>query len=206
MENPIHIAEPGDDEGFSLAHFISHLGVTPGEAATFLCKKSEDVATAWHLWQETWFVPHLAPAFVGAYLCGHEQRIDEVQSIDSYLDVQLTGSFNQRSLAAAASFLEGKEEMRGHPGWKRFSERIENGTTPGHVPIVFALQSALYNLSLAPALTAYAWFEFQSGRNRTELSEEESNAIFATVLKHVPVALTLEKGDNSGEPGHLRAI
>lgn len=203
MADTIHIAEPGDDEGAALAHFVSHLGVTPGETATFSSDTSSDIALDWQLWQDAWFVPHLAPAFVEAYLCGHQQRTDEVQSVDRALDGKLTDPMRRRSLGAAKAFLEGKEEMRANPGWKRFAERIESGTTPGHVPIVFALQSALYNLSLAPALTAYAWFEFQSGHDQTGLPSEESNAIFESVLKHVPVALRHEKGDNSG---HLRAI
>ena len=206
MADTIHIAEPGDDEGFALAHFVSHLGVAPGEPATFLCEKSGDLVSAWQLWQVTRFAPYLAPAFVDAYLCGHEQRTDEVQSVDRALDKTLNAPIRKRSVAAAEAFLEGKEEMRANPGWKRFAERIENGTTPGHVPIVFALQSALYNLSLAPALTAYAWFEFQSGCDHTGLTNEESSEIFGSVLKHVPVALRNEKGDNSGEAGHLRAI
>lgn len=96
--------------------------------------------------------------------------------------------------------------MRANPGWERFSERIARADTPGHVTVVFALQSALYNLSLAPALTAYAWFEFQSGLPKNDLSEGESDTIFASVLPHVPVALRGEKGDDTDGSGHLRAI
>jgi len=205
MPDTIHIADPGETEGFSLAHFVSHLGVTPGETATFSCKKAEDLKSDWLLWQNSLFVPHLAPAFVDAYLCGREQRINEVQAIDTMLDAKLSEPVKKRSLAAAAAFLEGKVEMRANPGWKRFSERVEKGDTPGHVAVVFALQSALYNLSLAPALTAYAWYELQSGQPKRKVSEDDFEVIFASILPHVPVALRGEKGDAT-DGGHLRAI
>lgn len=206
MADTIHIADPDDGEGFSLAHFVSHLGVTPGEPATFLCEETDDLESAWTEWQDTWFVPHLAPAFTEAFLHGREQHTDEVQAADMALDNHLTDSVRDRSVAAATAFLEGKEEMRANPVWKRFSERIAENTTPGHVTVIFALQSALYNLSLAPALTAYAWFEFQSGRPKSGLDEAEADRIFKSVIRHVPVALRGEKGDNSGDAGHLRAI
>ena len=184
------------------------LGVTPERAATFAPAEGIPLSTAWNNWRETWFRPHLAPAFVESYLCGIASRIDEVQSVDSLLDPAIPEEMNERSRKAAKAFLEGKTEMQGNREWLRFAERIEAGETPGHISVVFALQSALFHLPLPSALSAYAWFEFRSreGKGIPPEATEEEKVVFASILPDVGVAVSGKSDDSGDGPGTLRAI
>ena len=112
MPDTLHIAEPGDTEEVSLARAVALLGVTPDSPATFLFDGRGDLPSAWKLWQETWLAPHLAPSFVEAYECGVQYWLDEIQAIDTLLDLDLTDQVRERSKQAAAAFLEGKSEMQ----------------------------------------------------------------------------------------------
>jgi len=198
MPDTPHIAGPSDPEGFSLANFITRLGVVPGPPATFLHDEGGEIAATWRLWRETWFTPHLAPAYVDACL----------EAVDHRLDAALTGPVAERSRAASAPFLEGKAEMRAHREWRRFAEAIERGDTPGHVAVVHALQSTLYRLPPASALAAYAWFEYQAGSGRRPSADAEptDDPVFAEILPEVSVAVRGGNGDDEPDSGHLRAI
>ncbi len=200
MPDTLHLAEQGDSEEVSLARAIALLGVTPELPATFLFDDRGHLPAAWQLWQDNWLAPHLAPAFVEAYQCGTQYRIDEVQAIDTLLDIQLNQPIRERSKLASAAFLEGKSEMQANREWTKFVDRVSNGKSPGHVCIVFALQSALYHLPLASALSAYIWFEFQSGLPK-EISREslsELSSVFEEALVHVAAAVRENGGNTSG--------
>ena len=107
MPDTLHIAEPGDSEEVSFARAISLLGVTPEVASTFLFDNRGDLPRAWKLWQDKWLAPHLAPNFVEAYECGSQFRINEVQAVDSLLDVKLSEQLRERSITAGKPFLQG---------------------------------------------------------------------------------------------------
>tara|TARA_R110000850_G_scaffold272584_3_gene407866 strand:- start:4002 stop:4628 length:627 start_codon:yes stop_codon:yes gene_type:complete len=208
MPDTLHIAEPGDTEEVSLARAVALLGVTPDSPATFLFDGRGDLPSAWKLWQETWLAPHLAPSFVEAYECGVQYWLDEIQAIDTLLDLDLTDQVRERSKQAAAAFLEGKSEMQANREWSKFADRVAKGETPGHVSVVFALQSALYHLPLASALSAYIWFEFQSGMPK-EVSREslsELSSLFEEALVHVSVAVRKHNSENSGGSSSLRVV
>jgi hypothetical protein len=205
MPDTLHVAEPGDTEEVSLARAIALLGVTPEVPATFLFDGRGFLPAAWKLWQENWLIPHLAPAFVESYQCGVQCRLDEVQAIDTLLDVALTEPIRDRSKQAAEAFLEGKSEIQAKREWTRFADRIAKGESPGHVPVIFALQSALFHLPLASALSAYIWFEFQSGLPR-ELSREslsELSSVFEEALVHVAAIVKANGGESFG---NLKAL
>ncbi|MEC8826010.1 MAG: urease accessory UreF family protein [Verrucomicrobiota bacterium] len=207
MSDALHIAEPGDAQEVSLARAIALLGVTPGSAATFLFDNRGDLPGAWQIWQDQCLEPHLGPNFVEAYECGSQFRIDEVQAIDCLLDVKLTDQVRERSIAAGKPFLEGKEEMKGNKDWVKYNERVGKGHSPGHISVIFALQSALYHLPLASALSAYIWFEFQSGLPR-ELSREslsELSTVFEKALVHVATAVREHGGQTDGS-GTFRVV
>jgi hypothetical protein len=101
--------------------------------------------------------------------------------------------------------------MRANHEWRRFSEKVARGDSPGHVTTLFALQCALYHLPVGPALSAYVWFELESGlpltgyRDRKGTSSEVL-AVFRIALPHVAVALRGDQGENAGESPQLRAI
>lgn len=205
MPDTLHIAETGDSAEVSFARAISLLGVSPETPATFFFDERGYLPTAWQLWQDQWLGPHLAQNFVDAFHCGSDFRIHELQAIDTLLDIQLTESVRERSKEAAIPFLEGKEEMRANREWTRFADRIASGETPGHVCVVFALQSALYRLPLASALSAYIWFEFRSGLPR-DLSREslsELSSVFEEALVYVSAVVQNSQG---AHPQTLRSV
>lgn len=211
MPDTLHLADSDDTEGFALARLISRLGVQPHSPATFLWNQRGDLSRAWSLWLENWFVPHLAGTFVKVYRAASEFRPDEIQAADKGLDAVLTAALRKRSLVVAKAFLEGKSEMRANREWSRFVERIERGGSPGHTTTLFALQCALYHLPLAPALSAYVWFEMESGLPRTGYRDREGSAaevlaVFQAALPHVSVALRGDHGENDGADSRLRAI
>lgn len=196
-----------DDEG-SFEHFVSLLGIEPRVAGTFRCIREASLAGAWQKWRETWFRPHLGPAFAAAFDCGIRSRTREIQAIDRDLDSILSPSLRERSREAALPFFTGKSEMQGNREWLQYRKLVEEGASPGHLPIAFALQSALYHLALLPALSSYAWFEFRSreGKGIPPAASESELVIFASILPDVPVAASGEKGDSFPGGSPLRIV
>ena len=122
----------------------------------------------------------------------------------------LNEALRTRSLIAAEAFLKGKSEMRAHREWRRFVDRVAEGHSPGHTTTLFALQCALYHLPLSSALSAYVWFELESGlpksrpgrgersyRDKPGSAEEVLN-VFRTALPHVAVALQGDRDEIEG--------
>lgn len=226
MPDSLHLADADDVGGFALARLISQLGVKPESPATFVWDDRGDLAAAWTIWLEKWFVPHLSGSFVEVYRRAAAFQLEEIEAADRQLDAALTESLRARSLKVARAFLEGKSERRAHREWQRFTDRVALGHSPGHATTLFALQCALYHLPLGPALSAYAWFELESGlprsgsgsgdhgirdyRNKAG-SAEEVLTVFRLALPHVAVALQGYRDENAGENSadqlpQLRAI
>lgn len=207
---PFDLAGPLDLGGISLARTISRLGATAGSPATFFWDESTDLTDSWDDWGTTVFSPILAPAFVAMHRHASEMRPDEILAEDLALDRALPETLRLRSQSAARPFLSGKEEMRAHRAWTRVAVRITEGAAPGHLTTLFALQTALYHLPLASALSAYVWFELESGlpasyRDRTG-SAYEALTLFAAALPQVRLAMGADRGDFSGDAPQLRAI
>lgn len=118
---------------------------------------------SWQEWQQYSFREFLAETFVEVYTASTQMRIRRIMNLDKKLDSQLSGAEVKRSREAGRCFLEGKSEMRRAPQWQKYARAVEQGTCPGHVVTVFALQSALYHLPLLPALTSYVYFEWRAG-------------------------------------------
>lgn len=207
MSDTLYVADPGDSGEFSFADFVARLGVSVGSPATFLHNPEGDLPAAWEIWQQTWLVPVLAPAFVEIYRLGANAHVREIGELDQTLDRRLSPTLRTRSLEAAAPFFEGKTEMQGHREWKKFTADVASGKIPGHVTSVFALHSVLYRLPLLSSLSAYCWFEFRSGSPRNAKMDADSDIeIFNTVLPHLAVAVYGDRPDCSDGPGTLRAI
>jgi hypothetical protein len=207
---PFEVAGPLDLGGISLARTISRLGVVSGSPATFLPDESTGLSEAWNAWLDLWFTPVLAPALVSVHRLAGEMRPDEIVATDLAVDRALPEPLRRRSLSAARPFLTGKDEMRAHRAWSRVSVRIAAGESPGHLVTLFALQTALYHLPLAPALGAYAWFELESGlppahRDRPGTAAE-ALALFAAALPQVRLAMGADRDEFSGEAPRLRAL
>ena len=201
------VSEPGS-EGEHFSRFVSLLGVAPCSPATFSVAPGGIVSSAWELWQENIFLPLLAPAFIDAFRSGSLSQVDALESNDLALGRQLSDSAKARSILAAKPFFAGKREMRGHRVWRRFAERVEQGSSPGHISVVFALHTQLYHLPLPTALATYAWFEFQSrhGKSPFPAMTEEENAVFSTVLPRIPLAVRQKTKDYGDGSEMLRVI
>ena len=134
------------------------------------------------------------------------RRVDVLEQYHADLQDErpalLTTPGNQRGAAERR-----RRQGPGHDRDERRGGRVEKGQSPGHVSVIFALQSALYHLPLASALSAYIWFEFQSGLPR-ELSREslsELSTVFEEALVHVATAVR-ESGGPTGGSGNLRVV
>ena len=211
MPDTYHIADADETDGFVLARLISRLGVESVLPATFLWDRSTSLADSWSQWLETCFSPHLGPAFVAVYECASNVRLKEIQAVDFRLDASLSSSQRERSLQAALAFRCGKSEMKANREWQRFVTRVETGKSPGHVTTLFALQCALYHLPLASSLSAYAWFELESGLPRDDYRDEHGSAdeallVFRLSLPKVTVALRGDRCEIGEDTPILRAI
>lgn len=208
MSDTLHVASASDADGFDFARFVALLGIAPDSCATFSPQAPSQLSSAWEIWQENWFLPTLAPAFMGSYNAASRLKIDEIQNIDGALDAKLSAAMREKSHTAGKTFLDGKNEMKGHREWIRFTERVEAGESHGHLPVLFALQCSLFHLPLASALTAYASFEFQSREAKFPFKEmtEDENVIFSTVLPRISLAVQKDREDYSGGSDMLRVI
>jgi len=210
MSDTFHAAAPDELDGLSLARFVSRLGVEATTPATFVWNGERSLAPAFDLWLIGTFGPILAPALIEVYRLATAYRLDEIAAIDRRIDASLDAAAKTRSLAAAKAFLESKDEMKANREWTRFADLVARGTTPGHTPTLFALQTALYHLPLVPTLAAYAWFELESGlpRSYRDLAgtREEVLRAFAATLPHVRVAMERDCDEFADGFPRLRAI
>ena len=199
---------PDSFDGDPFESSLSLLGIEPRSSGTFALHAEGDLASAWEIWRETWFLPHLLPAFRDAHARGIHARTRELHGIDRDLEDELTETLRVRSHAAAAEFFEGKTRMRGNPEWCRFAEGVAAGKSPGNLPVVHALQSALYHVALAPAVTSYAWLEFRSRDEKAIASRPDpaERETFATILPHLRVALAEETGQDSEDSPRFRVV
>lgn len=208
MSDTPQLAKPGDESGFAFARFVSLLGVTPNAVGTFFPTDAPSLEVAWDVWAESYFSPILAPAFVSTFQEAMASRADEIGDIDRALEKNLPEEMAHRSRKASEPFFEGKDEMKANRVWTRYATSVANGETPGNLPVVFALQAALFQLPLPSALGAYAWFELRSREAETSQKQanEEEKRIFSRILPKVTVAVAGKFGEFNGDSGPLRTV
>lgn len=203
-------ASPGELDGLSLARLISRLGVVPSSPGTFLPGAPASLATAWREWVDSLLLPLLASPFAAAHRLAGGIRPTEIALIDRDLDGRLPLPLRTRSLSAAKAFFEGKNGMSGHREWSRYAAMVEQGGSPGHLPVVFAVQTALYHLPLATSLAAYAWFELESALRASVRDEPGSGnlclELFASTLPALQVAINPEPNELPGGAPRLRIV
>ena len=195
-------------EEFSRSVSIALLGVTPEGSASFVPKTETSLPSDWVSWCEDIFYEIIGPAFCATYEFGSQLKFREVAAIDEKLGLQLP-AFSRNLIENSRPFIEGKEEMRGHPEWVRYVRKLESGKAPGHLPIVFAIHSILYRLPLATSLLAYAWLEWKSGYRALGLESKAGDSddpppVFLEAKKQIPLFINGRSGGGNA-PG-LRAI
>lgn len=208
MSGTPQLVDPGDESEFAFARFVSLLGITPNSAGTFCPDKGASLESAWTDWAERYFSPVLAPAFVSAFRYGMESKSEEIAETDRDLVAQLPDDLAVRSREAGIPFFEGKDEMKANRVWTRYADAVEKGNSPGNLPVVFALQSALFQLPLSSALGSYAWFEFRSRKDGAiqKSAGDGEKAVFSRILPKVTVAVAGKFGDFGKDSGPLRAV
>lgn len=207
MPDTFYLADEDDPEVVLFSDFVALLGITPVYPGTFFSENTSDLGTAWDEWRRDRFVIALAPAFAKAFQLASAHKVNEIAEIDRDLETSLTEAISAKSKNAALAFLEGKSEMKANREWQRLTRLVEDGKTPGHLPTLFAFQSALYHLPLASALRSYARYEFHCGRTSfTRLTPGEENQIFQRILPDVAVAVKADLSDNTDSDYQLRAI
>ena len=149
-------------EEFARSVRLSLIGVTPRGAATFR-PAADSISLDWDTWSSTTFSQYIGPLFCEAYQLGLRFQLREIARLDAELPGMLCPEICGDLVAGAVPFVEGKDEMRCHPEWKKYQKLIKTGRAPGHLPIVFALHSVLYHLPQSCALAAYAWYEWVRG-------------------------------------------
>lgn len=159
-------SEYDESEEFARAVKVSLLGVTPAGKGSFRPSGGR-IGDDWAEWCENLFSDGIGPIFRDAYHLGSQLKLREVVILDEVLATHL-GVLSPDLIDAARPFMEGKENMRGHREWRKYTLKIQAGEAPGHLPVVFALHSVLFRMPLACALQAYAWLEWKMGHRAIE--------------------------------------
>jgi len=213
MSDILRAAGSDDLDGLALSRFISQLGVELHAPCLFVGEADPGKQEAeWRRWLQLRFAPLLGPALAETYSQARERRLEEIEAQDRRLDEALDEAERTRSLAAAPAFLGGKAAMQANSEWRRYAQAVASGRCPGHAPILFTLQCALYHLPLASTLGAYLWFELEAGWPRSagfrdrEGGKEEALALFAMALPQVKLAMQAQRGDFNQDAPQLRAI
>lgn len=196
-------------EEFARAVKISLLGVTPiAGAASFKPRKSS-VDEDWADWCDSTFERITGPVFHDTYNLAAELKLREIAAIDQKLTVQL-GETSPGLIAASRPFIEGKEQMRGHREWRKYVLKLESGDAPGHLPVMFALHSAMFRLPLTLALQSYAWLEWKTGHHAIDKSRsagypDEPPPLFLEVKPHISRIINPPREEDDLESG-LRVV
>jgi hypothetical protein len=146
-----------------LADAIARMGATDARLPGIFLPEGPDFGAAWRSWLRETFESWLGAVFCGAYAAAGQFRVEQLMNLDAVLESRLDSPARERSRAAAAAWLEGRIEMRRQPQWAKYIGLWTAGETAGHLPVAFALQAALFQVPLLPALVSYATFEGVNG-------------------------------------------
>lgn len=142
----------------------AHSGAFGGEALSFAPAPDAHFAGVWTHWAAETFGLHLLDAMLHAM---NSTRADHTRDLLAQ-DAQLAGSFAPeivvRLRRAGHAMLGRMDGMRGSRSALKFRAAAVRGETPGLFPIVFALQSAIYNVPARAAFLAYARLEWRAAR------------------------------------------
>jgi hypothetical protein len=163
-----------------------HPGTFGGECLSFSPGTDAHFAGVWSHWVEHVYGAHLLDAMLGVMSA---TRLDHTRD-PLVLDVHVVSFFTPevvlRLRRAGHAMLHRMDGMRGSRSALRLRAAADRGETPGLFPIVFALQSAIYNVPARAALVAYARLEWRAARDAhggpwDEPGEIASNLILSQV-------------------------
>ena len=157
-----------------------------GECLSFAPAAEAHFAGVWSIWIEQVFGAHLLDAMVAVMSLARADHSRDLLAVDARLAAQLPPEAVLRLRRAGHDMLRGMDGLRGSRPAQKLAAAAERGETPGLFPIVFALQSAIYNVPLRAALIAYGRLEWRAARDahggpRDEPDEASSALILARI-------------------------
>ena len=188
-DNSIYAAALGDVSEIQRGIEITFLGVEihDFQEGTF---SGPPELKAWSNWIEIWFEPVILPAFREIYEAAAAMKHREIADLDRGLSQLFTAEMTGHSTDAAQAFRGSKAEVRHMDPWVRFEKKLEAGETPGHLPTLFALQSALFNVPINSALISYGLAEWLGAKpNAKSDTEPALNRLRASIAQTPSIGL-----------------
>lgn len=141
-----------------------HSGTFGGEPLSFAPAPDAHFAGVWTHWAAETFGPHLLDAMLHVMNSTRADHTRDLLALDAHLAGTFAPDIVLRLRRAGHAMLGRMDGMRGSRSALKFRAAAVRGETPGLFPIVFALQSAIYNVPARPALLAYARLEWRAAR------------------------------------------
>jgi len=132
-------------------------------------------------WFREIFLPHIAPAFARGHALALAGTAREVIAIDQALSAPLP-AFTGVLASAGRRLLAAQDPSRGDRVLRRYAAFTQDGTAPGHLPIVFALRAAAFHVPLRQALLAYVQTEAMAAFGDEHVAWLQEAMIFWTAL------------------------
>jgi len=178
----IYAASADDGSEIIRGFQISLLGVDPGEISRGTFSGPQNLR-AWKEWAEVIFQPIILPKFRAIYAATSGMKHRTIAEVDRELSALFSDETCKHSTVAARAFHGSKSEVKHMPQWIRFEEKLENGESPGHLPTLFAIQSALFNVPIFSALISYAYVEWSAIKPVGNASFEEAVACLKPMIQ-----------------------
>jgi hypothetical protein len=122
-------------------------------------------------WQETVFTPFLLPALRAALDHARRGEARELTALDQRLSQQLAEAITTGSLGAGRRLALLGGDFRGDRLLPRLATAVREGTTPGHLAIIFAARCAVFSLPDRAAVGAYLFQEMCAGAPTARVDE-----------------------------------
>ena len=164
----------------------SRSGSLESECLSFAPAADAHFAGVWAHWVDHIFRPHLLDAMVAVMSLARADHTRDLLVEDARVASVLPPETIIRLRRAGHAMLSRMEGLRGSRPALKLGAAADRGETPGLFPIVFALQSAIYNLPMRVALVAYARLEWRAARDaHGGPSDEPDETAAALVLSRI---------------------
>ncbi|MGH8046284.1 MAG: urease accessory UreF family protein [Chthoniobacterales bacterium] len=120
-------------------------------------------ATDAEAWRKTIFEPVLLPALRATLTHARRGELREICAVDVRLTDHLAAPAGGNSRRAGRRLAQLGSELRGDRLLPRLADAAANGSTPGHLAIVFAARCAAFSLHDRVAIGAYLFQEICGG-------------------------------------------
>lgn len=121
-----------------------------------------DWLRAWNEWRQNILSRSLAPVLLQTTSLAARGCAREMLALDRELDASLDPAARERSTAAGRRLLVRLASSRGERWLGRFQQWTVAGESPGHFPVIYAGQHALFHLPLRLLIPAYAYWEWSA--------------------------------------------